>query len=79
MSDNGAEGKLLEALPIMAGVPLVRVIQRSYNNSLGDIGNAGSFAWYGPRRASAATAPSRGHEMSNETIKNEDSVLLQEA
>lgn len=60
MSDNGAEGKLLEALPIMAGVPLVEVIQKFYNNALDNIGNADSFVWYGPRWAAAATAPSRG-------------------
>ncbi|GME66194.1 putative arylsulfatase protein [Neofusicoccum parvum] len=60
MSDNGAEGKLLEALPIMAGVPLVDVIKKFYNNSLENIGNADSFVWYGPRWAAAATAPSRG-------------------
>ncbi|KAJ9149357.1 Arylsulfatase [Pleurostoma richardsiae] len=62
ISDNGAEGKLLEALPIMAGVPLVQVVKKFYNNSLENVGNADSFVWYGPRWASAATAPSRGHK-----------------
>lgn len=62
ISDNGAEGKLLEALPIMAGTPLVQVIQKFYNNDIDNIGNADSFVWYGPRWASAATAPSRGHK-----------------
>lgn len=60
MSDNGAEGKLLEALPVMAGVPLVEVVRKFYDNSLDNIGNADSFVWYGPRWAAAATAPSRG-------------------
>ncbi|KAF2089292.1 putative arylsulfatase [Saccharata proteae CBS 121410] len=62
MSDNGAEGKLLEALPIMAGAPLVQVIKKFYNNTLDNIGNADSFVWYGPRWAAAATAPSRGYK-----------------
>lgn len=60
ISDNGAEGKLLEALPIMAGVPLASVIRDHYDNSLGNIGNADSFVWYGPKWACAATAPSKG-------------------
>ncbi|KAL1651916.1 hypothetical protein SLS58_000039 [Diplodia intermedia] len=60
MSDNGAEGKLLEALPVMAGVPLVDVVRAFYDNSLANVGNADSFVWYGPRWAAAATAPSRG-------------------
>lgn len=60
MSDNGAEGKLLEALPVMAGVPLAKVIEEYYDNALENIGNADSFVWYGPRWACAATAPSRG-------------------
>ncbi|KAK8195571.1 arylsulfatase [Phyllosticta capitalensis] len=59
-SDNGAEGKLLESLPMMAGTPLVECIRRFYDNSLDNIGAADSFVWYGPRWAAAATAPSRG-------------------
>jgi arylsulfatase A-like enzyme len=62
MSDNGAEGKLLEALPVMAGVPLVQAIKKFYDNSLSNIGKANSFVWYGPRWAAAATAPSRGYK-----------------
>ncbi|KAK6069309.1 arylsulfatase [Seiridium cupressi] len=62
MSDNGAEGMLLEALPIMAGIPLVKVVKQFYNNSIENVGNADSFVWYGPRWASAATAPSRGYK-----------------
>lgn len=60
ISDNGAEGKLLEALPVTRGMPLVKVIEQYYNNSIENIGNADSFVWYGPRWACAATAPSRG-------------------
>lgn len=61
MSDNGAEGQLLEALPIMRQNPLV-VIQKFYDNSTSNLGNANSFVWYGPRWACAATAPSRGYK-----------------
>jgi arylsulfatase A-like enzyme len=60
MSDNGAEGKFLEALPILGGSLLTPVIQKFYDNSLENIGNANSFVWYGARWAGAATAPSRG-------------------
>ncbi|KAH8649357.1 arylsulfatase [Xylariales sp. PMI_506] len=63
MSDNGAEGKLLEAMPVMAGAQLGEVVRRYYDNSLENIGNADSFVWYGPRWATAATAPSRGYKM----------------
>ncbi|TDZ39592.1 putative sulfatase [Colletotrichum spinosum] len=46
MSDNGAEGAALEAI--------------SYDdNNLDNVGDKSSFAWYGARWASAATAPSR--------------------
>lgn len=60
ISDNGAEGKLLEALPVTRGMPLVKVIEKYYDNSIENIGNANSFTWYGPRWACAATAPSKG-------------------
>ncbi|PSN70393.1 putative arylsulfatase [Corynespora cassiicola Philippines] len=63
MSDNGAEGKFLEALPIMAGSPMTQIIKKYYNNSLDNIGNADSFVWYGARWAAAATAPSRGFKL----------------
>jgi arylsulfatase A-like enzyme len=58
LSDNGAEGAILEAMPIKG--KLVReAIQRHYDNSLKNIGNPDSFVWYGPYWAQAATAPSR--------------------
>ncbi|KAJ5579802.1 arylsulfatase [Penicillium hispanicum] len=60
MSDNGAEGQLLEAIPVLAGATLEQVIQKYYNNSLENLGNHNSFVWYGPQWASAATAPNRG-------------------
>ncbi|VUC27306.1 unnamed protein product [Clonostachys rosea] len=60
MSDNGAEGQLLEAVPILAGHSLKDVIAKWYDNSLENLGNHNSFVWYGPQWAGAATAPSRG-------------------
>ncbi|MCB1632890.1 MAG: sulfatase-like hydrolase/transferase, partial [Pseudomonadales bacterium] len=62
MSDNGAEGTLLEALPIL-GTHMMNVIKRYYDNSYENIGNPNSFVWYGPRWAQAATAPSRLFKM----------------
>lgn len=58
MSDNGAEGLLLEAYPVVTE-NIFDHIDRYYDNSLGNIGRANSYIWYGPRWASAATAPSR--------------------
>ncbi|KAF4828386.1 putative sulfatase [Colletotrichum tropicale] len=61
MSDNGAEGAALEAIPMMGGeTTFAGVIQKYYDNSLDNIGEKSSFAWYGARWACAATAPSRG-------------------
>lgn len=57
MSDYGAEGRMLEALPAGAGVPLEHIIKMFYNNSVDNIGNADSFVYYGPRWAAAAAAP----------------------
>ncbi|EXJ84849.1 arylsulfatase [Capronia epimyces CBS 606.96] len=58
MSDNGAEGLLLEAFPVVRE-NIFDHIDRYYDNSLDNIGRANSYVWYGPRWASAATAPSR--------------------
>ncbi|KAI9362564.1 alkaline-phosphatase-like protein [Zopfochytrium polystomum] len=58
MSDNGAEGALLEALPIL-GEQVQRAIAAHYDNSYENLGRANSFAWYGPEWAQAGTAPSR--------------------
>lgn len=58
MSDNGAEGLLMEAYPVIQG-NIFEHIAKYYDNSLDNIGNANSYVWYGPRWASAATAPAR--------------------
>lgn len=58
LSDNGAEGALLEALPIF-GPDLQKFIREYYDNSLDNVGRGNSYVWYGPRWAQAATAPSR--------------------
>ena len=61
MSDNGAEGAILEALPILGGA-IAAEIEKNWDNSLDNAGAANSFIWYGPRWAQAATAPSRLHK-----------------
>ncbi|KAF2238418.1 arylsulfatase [Viridothelium virens] len=58
MSDNGAEGTLLEAAPII-GENIFEHIDKYYNNSLENMGRFDSYVWYGPHWASAGTAPSR--------------------
>lgn len=58
MSDNGAEGAALEALPVM-GPRLLEVIDKYYDNSYENLGNHDSFIWIGPRWAQASTAPNR--------------------
>ena len=61
LSDNGAEGAILESLPILGGV-IAAEIEKNWDNSLDNAGAANSFIWYGPRWAQAATAPSRLHK-----------------
>ncbi|MCE1270653.1 MAG: arylsulfatase [Acinetobacter sp.] len=58
LSDNGAEGAQLEALPAF-GNNLEQVIADYYDNSLDNIGRGNSYVWYGEHWAQAATAPSR--------------------
>ncbi|ODO07740.1 hypothetical protein I350_03315 [Cryptococcus amylolentus CBS 6273] len=58
MSDNGAEGAALEAIPVM-GTKLLESIDKWYDNSYENLGNHNSFIWYGPRWAQASTAPNR--------------------
>ncbi|TPX31365.1 hypothetical protein SmJEL517_g05277 [Synchytrium microbalum] len=58
ISDNGAEGGLLEARP-MFGERVQNAIKKYYDNSLENIGRGNSYVYYGPRWAQAATAPSR--------------------
>lgn len=61
MSDNGAEGAMLEALPIMGDVGSVtRIINKYYDNSLENMGMDNSYIWYGAEWAHASSAPSRG-------------------
>lgn len=61
MSDNGAEGAVIEAIP-MTGDVIKKSINEHYNNDLENLGAGDSFIWYGPRWAQAATAPSRMHK-----------------
>jgi len=58
LSDNGAEGALIEAVPVF-GPRLMEFIAAHYDNRLENIGRPNSYVWYGPRWAQAATAPSR--------------------
>jgi arylsulfatase len=58
LSDNGAEGAIVEAMPIMGPV-FGGLIRQFCDNSLDNAGRPGSYIWYGPRWAQAATAPSR--------------------
>jgi len=58
LSDNGAEGAIVEAMPIMGPV-MAGLVRDHCDNSLGNLGRPGSYIWYGPRWAQAATAPSR--------------------
>jgi arylsulfatase len=62
LSDNGAEGQLLEALPII-GPRATKMIAKHCDNSIDNVGRADSFVWYGERWAQAATAPSRLYKM----------------
>ena len=61
LSDNGAEGAIVEAMPIR-GPQIVAQIEKYCDNSLDNLGRPNSFVWYGPRWAQAATAPSRLHK-----------------
>ncbi|KAJ5120104.1 hypothetical protein N7448_010773 [Penicillium atrosanguineum] len=58
MSDNGAEGASLEAIPVM-GNRIVNAIHEYYDNSYENLGSFDSFSWLGPLWAQASTAPSR--------------------
>lgn len=64
MSDNGAEGAMQEALPIMGGAGSVaKIIDKYYNNSIENMGMGDSYIWYGPEWACASMAPSRGFKI----------------
>ncbi|KAK5163895.1 uncharacterized protein LTR77_010289 [Saxophila tyrrhenica] len=58
MSDNGAEGAALEAVPVM-GDNILQAIHQYYDNSYENLGAWNSFSWLGPLWAQASTAPSR--------------------
>lgn len=58
MSDNGAEGMLLEAAPLIFG-NVFEHVAKYYDNSLDNIGRGNSYVWYGPHWANSSTAPSR--------------------
>ncbi len=58
LSDNGAEGAIVEAMPIMGKI-FARIVKEHCDNSLENAGKPGSYIWYGPRWAQASTAPSR--------------------
>ncbi|SCU81047.1 LADA_0B10924g1_1 [Lachancea dasiensis] len=62
MSDNGAEGMLLEALPF-GGTSFADKIGDKYNNELDNIGKGDSFVYYGDLWAQAATAPRHMYKM----------------
>ncbi|KAI5960456.1 uncharacterized protein KGF55_004749 [Candida pseudojiufengensis] len=56
MSDNGAEGMIMEALPL-SNQRITSFVDNYYDNSLENIGNYNSFTFYGDQWAQAATAP----------------------
>jgi arylsulfatase len=61
LSDNGAEGAIVEAMPLL-GAQIAAQIEKYCDNSLENLGRPSSYIWYGPRWAQAATAPSRLHK-----------------
>ncbi|RDW57176.1 arylsulfatase-4 [Coleophoma cylindrospora] len=60
MSDNGAEGAIIESLPLAGSLGMANIIARWYDNRIENIGAYNSFVGYGDQWALAATAPSRG-------------------
>ncbi|RYP24702.1 hypothetical protein DL767_008560 [Monosporascus sp. MG133] len=65
ISDNGAEGTLPEALPMLNGATSMgALIRKHYDNFLESIGNRDSFTWYGVNWACVSMAPSRGFRTS---------------
>lgn len=61
LSDNGAEGTIVEAMPLR-GPEIEAFVDKHCDNSVDNLGGPTSYAWYGPRWAQAATAPSRLHK-----------------
>ncbi|SSD61728.1 related to Arylsulfatase [Saccharomycodes ludwigii] len=62
MSDNGAEGMLMEAMP-NGWAHAKKIIEENYDNSYENIGNGDSFVYYGDLWAQAATAPRYMYKM----------------
>lgn len=62
MLDNGAEGMLMEALPLLV-LRIRDVVALYYDNLLANIGNANSWVYYSDQWAQAATAPLYMHKM----------------
>lgn len=62
MSDNGAEGMLMEALPLTI-LRIKTQIENNYNNSLENIGKKDSFVYYTDQWAQASTAPHSMYKM----------------
>lgn len=62
MSDNGAEGMLMEALPLAIG-RINLFVDKYYDNSFDNIGRPNSFVTYGDQWAQAATAPHSMYKM----------------
>ena len=56
MSDNGAEGLTVEAMPLRT-IRFQEFIEKYYNNDYQNIGRKDSFVTYGDQWAQAATAP----------------------
>lgn len=56
MSDNGAEGMLLEAMTTAAD-GFQHFLSQYFNNDIDNIGKKDSFVWYSDQWAQAATAP----------------------
>lgn len=61
LSDNGAEGAMVEAMPIVGAI-IASQIDQHFDNNIDNLGRASSCCWYGPAWAQAATAPSRLHK-----------------
>ncbi|KAK6908688.1 hypothetical protein I204_02022 [Kwoniella mangroviensis CBS 8886] len=57
-SDNGAEGALLEAIPVM-GDQIKKTVEKFFDNSIENIGRGNSWTYLGPHWGQAATAPSK--------------------
>ncbi|KAK6461707.1 hypothetical protein DFJ63DRAFT_338670 [Scheffersomyces coipomensis] len=75
MSDNGAEGMLMEALPL-TNQRFNTFIEKYYDNTLDNIGKGDSFVFYGDQWAQAATSPHSMYKMwSTEDHKQQGKIL----